>query len=194
VTASSRLMIIVTSTRPVRVGGPVADWFLAQAETHGEFDIDFVDLRELDLPFMDEPNHPRLAQYTKQHTLDWSARVNAADAFVFVMAEYNHSYTAAIKNAVDYLLREWAYKPVGYVSYGGVAGGTRAVQAIKPVCVGVKMWPLVEAVYIPFVAKHIEDGAFKATEDLETQAIAMLNELTRVTEALAPLRAPKPTP
>ncbi len=144
-----RLMIIVSSTRPVRVGRTVADWFHAQAEAHGGFDVDFVDLAELNLPFMDEPNHPRLATYTKQHTLDWSARVDAADAFVFVMAEYNHGYTAALKNAIDYLLREWAYKPVGFVSYGGVAGGTRAVQAIKPVCVVIKMWPLVRGCLHP---------------------------------------------
>ena len=143
---------------------------------------------------MDEPNHPRLATYTKQHTLDWSARVDAADAFVFVMAEYNHSYTAPLKNALDYLLREWAYKPVGFVSYGGVAAGTRAVQAIKPTCVVMRMVPVSDAVYIPFAAKHIEDGAFKATEDLETSATTMLNELERVTEALVPLRAPKPAP
>jgi NAD(P)H-dependent FMN reductase len=194
VSSDPRLMIIVTSTRPVRVGRTVADWLHAHAEAHGGFDIDFVDLAELNLPLMDEPNHPRLATYTKQHTLDWSARVDAADAFVFVMAEYNHGYTAALKNAIDYLLREWAYKPVGFVSYGGVAGGTRAVQAIKPVCVVIKMWPLTEAVYIPWVAKHVEDGVFKATEELETQAAAMLNELQRVTEALVPLRAPKPAP
>jgi NAD(P)H-dependent FMN reductase len=80
------------------------------------------------------------------------------------------------------------------VSYGGVAGGTRAVQAIKPVCVAVKLWPLVEAVYIPFVANHIEDGVFKTADDFETQATGMLNELQRVTGALAPLRAPKPAP
>ena len=193
-TTSPRLMIIVTSTRPSRIGRTIADWFHTQAEAHAGFDIDFVDLKELDLPLMDEPNHPRLATYTKQHTLDWSARVDAADAFVFVMAEYNHSYTAPLKNALDYLLREWAYKPVGFVSYGGVAAGTRAVQAIKPTCVVMRMVPVSDAVYIPFAAKHIEDGAFKATEDLETSATTMLNELERVTEALVPLRAPKPAP
>ena len=191
---SPRLMIIVTSTRPVRVGRTIADWFRTQAEDHGAFDIDFVDLRELDLPFMDEPNHPRLATYTKQHTLDWSARVDAADAFVFVMAEYNHSYTAPLKNALDYLLREWAYKPVGFVSYGGVAAGTRAVQAIKPTCVVMRMVPVSDAVYIPFFAQHMEDGVFNATEDFDKSASVMLSELQRVTEALVPLRAPKPAP
>ena len=90
---------------------------------HGGFEIDFADLAEVNLPFMDEPNHPRFHRYTHQHTLDWSARVEAADAFVFVMPEYNYGFTAPLKNAIDYLHAEWAYKPVGLVSYGGVAAG-----------------------------------------------------------------------
>ncbi len=117
------LMIVVSSTRPSRVGRAVADWAVEQAEAHGGFDVDLADLAEVDLPLMNEPNHPRLSNYTMQHTLDWSARVEGADAFLFVMAEYNHSYTAPLKNAIDYLLHEWAYKPVGFVSYGGVAAG-----------------------------------------------------------------------
>lgn len=187
-------MIIVTSTRPTRIGRTIADWFHSRADAHGAFDIDFVDLKELALPFMEEPNHPRLAQYTMQHTLDWSARVTAADAFVFVMAEYNHSYTAPLKNALDYLLHEWAYKPVGFVSYGGVAAGTRAVQAIKPTCVVMRMVPVSDAVYIPFAAKHVEDGVFQGGDDLDASAAVMLSELQRVNETLSPLRAPKPTP
>lgn len=79
-----RLMILVASTRPGRVGLPVAEWFRELAERHGGFEIDFVDLAELNLPFMDEPNHPRLRVYTQPHTKEWSARVEAADAVVFV--------------------------------------------------------------------------------------------------------------
>ena len=127
------LQIIIASTRPGRVGEPVADWFSARARQHGGFELDVVDLAELALPFMDEPNHPRLRRYEHQHTKDWSARVDAADAFVFVTPEYNHSYNAPLKNAIDYLHQEWEYKPVGFVSYGGVAAGTRAVQALKQV-------------------------------------------------------------
>ena len=91
---------------------------------------------------MDEPNHPRLRQYTKQHTKDWSAKVEAADAFVFVMPEYNYGFNAPLKNVIDYLNQEWAYKPVGFVSYGGVASGTRAVQMIKQVVTTLKMTTL----------------------------------------------------
>jgi NAD(P)H-dependent FMN reductase len=188
-------MVIVSSTRPSRVGHKIGAWIVGRAESHNGFDIDLVDLVELDLPFLDEPKHPRFADYSHDHTKDWSARVDLADAFVFVMAEYNHSFTAPIKNAVDFLSREWAYKPVGYVGYGGVAGGTRAVQAIKPVCIAVRMVPLFDSVYIPWIAQQIdEDGAFISTEALEASANVMFDELLKVSDALRPLRRPAPTP
>jgi len=190
-----RLMVIVSSTRPSRVGHKVGALVVGRAEAHGGFDIDLVDLVELDLPFLDEPKHPRFADYEHDHTKEWSARVKAADAFVLVMAEYNHSFTAPIKNALDFLSREWAYKPVGYVGYGGVAGGTRAVQAIKPVCIAVRMVPLFDSVYIPWIAQQIdEQGAFTSTEPLEVSANVMLDELAKMTGVLRPLRQPDPAP
>ncbi len=128
-----KLLVIIASTRPGRIGPTIADWFVGQATEHGGFDVEVADLAEIDLPLLDEPAHPATGKYVHQHTKDWSALVDSADAFVFVMPEYNHSYTAPLKNAIDYLNREWAYKPVGFVSYGGVSGGLRAVQAIKPV-------------------------------------------------------------
>ncbi|HTN81461.1 MAG TPA: NADPH-dependent FMN reductase [Acidimicrobiales bacterium] len=194
-TTRPRLMIIVSSTRPSRVGRAVADWVAQRAESHGGFEIDLADLAEIDLPFLDEPKHPRFADYAHDHTKEWSARVAAADAFVFVMAEYNHSFTAPLKNAIDFLHREWAYKPVGYVGYGGVAAGTRAIQAIKPVCTSVRMVPLVDAVYIAWVAQHIgEDGTFTSNEALEASAKVMLDELVKLDGALSPLRRPTPAP
>src|SRR4051812_48980604 len=183
------LQVIIASTRPGRVGLPVADWFAARATQHGAFDLDVVDLADLALPFMDEPNHPRLQRYEHQHTKDWSARVDAADAFVFVHPEYNHSFNAPLKNALDFLHTEWAYKPVGFVSYGGIAAGTRAVQALKTPVAGLKMTPVVEAVNIPFVHQFVDENeVFVANEVLEQAADAMLDELVRVEAALRPLR------
>jgi NAD(P)H-dependent FMN reductase len=185
------LQIIVASTRPGRVGLPVADWFSARAKAHGTFEIDFVDLAELGLPFMDEANHPRMRRYEHQHTKDWSARVDAADAFAFVTPEYNHSYNAPLKNAIDFLHSEWEYKPVGFVSYGGIAAGTRALQALKPVVAALKMTPVVDAVNIPFVRQFVnDDEIFVPNEVLEQAADAMLDELDRVQAALRPLRVP----
>jgi NAD(P)H-dependent FMN reductase len=186
----AKVTIIVASTRPSRVGHLIGDWVKQETEAFKGFsEVELVDLAEVNLPFMNEPHHPRLKRYVHQHTLNWSATVSEADAFIFVMPEYNYGYNAELKNAIDYLHQEWQYKPVGMVSYGGVSGGTRAVQMIKQVVTTLKMTPVFEAVPIPFVHHHIsEDGAFQPTDIMTTAVTAMLEELLRVAEALRPLR------
>ncbi len=184
------LTIIVGSTRPGRAGQPIANWFAGRARAHGGFDVEIADLAEIGLPLLDEPNHPRLGQYTKQHTKDWSATIDRADAIVFVTPEYNYGYPATIKNAIDFLHREWRDKPVGFVSYGGVAAGTRAVQQLKQVVTTLRMVPVFESVNIPWHAQLIKDGKFEASEGLDQAADTMLDELLRVEPALHQLRAP----
>ncbi len=189
-----RLMILIASTRPGRVGLPVAQWLEDRARTHGGFEVDVADLAEINLPMMDEPNHPRLRRYVHQHTKDWSVRVEAADAFAFVVPEYNHGYTGPLKNAIDYLNHEWQYKPVGFVSYGGVAAGTRAVAMLKPVVAVLKMTPVAEGISIPFVAQFLDERRrLKPNDVMEQAATAMLDELVRWEAALRPLR-PSLTP
>jgi len=114
--------------------------------------------------------------------------VDAADAFVFVMPEYNHGFNAPLKNAIDYLHQEWAHKPAGFVSYGGVAAGMRAVQQLKQVLISLNMLPVNDAVAIQFIAKQIQDGELVVPEVLEQAADAMLTELARVAEAARFLR------
>jgi len=125
-----------------------------------------------------------------------SAIVSRADAFVFVTPEYNYGSPPSLVNALDYLLREWAYKPVGFVSYGGISGGTRSVQMTKQIVTGLRMMPMVEAVNIPMFTQYIDRHTheFKPTEVQEKASVAMLDELARWTEALAPLRAPRESP
>ncbi|MGH2753097.1 MAG: NADPH-dependent FMN reductase [Actinomycetota bacterium] len=184
-----RLLIVVASTRPGRVGRSVADWFIEVASRGAPFDVDVVDLAVLDLPFLDEPNHPSEQRYIHPHTKRWSDMVAAADAVVLVMPEYNHGFSAPLKNALDFLYREWEYKPVGFVSYGGISGGTRAVQMIKQVVTTFRMFPVAEAVNIPYVKTHMtEDASFRAPEGLEGAALKMLDVMARLTEALAPMR------
>ena len=120
--ARPRLLVVIGSTRPGRIGLPIARWFAERARGDGRFDVEVADLAEIGLPLMDEPHHPRLRQYVHEHTLRWSATVAAADAVVFVTPEYNYGLTAPVKNAIDYLHHEWRYKAAGFVSYGGVAG------------------------------------------------------------------------
>jgi NAD(P)H-dependent FMN reductase len=182
------LTVIVGSIRPGRAGQPIAEWFIDRAKAHGGFDVEVADLAEIRLPLMEEPNHPRLGQYTSQHTRDWSALIDRSDAIVFVTPEYNYGYPATIKNAIDYLHQEWKDKPAGFVSYGGIAAGTRAVQQLKQVITTLKMVPVFESVNIPFHAQFIRDGQFHANEVLDQAADAMLAELLRLDGALAPLR------
>jgi NAD(P)H-dependent FMN reductase len=185
------LQIIIASTRPGRVGLPVAQWFRRFAERQDAFEVELVDLAEVDLPLFDEPNHPIARQYTHPRTIAWAETVGRADAFVIVHPEYNHSYNAAIKNALDFLHVEWNYKPVGFVSYGGVSAGVRAMTALKPVVAALRMTPTVEAVNIPFVGQFIDDeGRFVPNEQLETGAAGMLAELAKLEGALHQLRAP----
>lgn len=183
------LLVVVASTRPGRAGLPVAEWFVEEAKRSGTFSVRMADLMEVDLPLLDEPQHPVLGQYTKDHTRLWSQMVDRADAFVFVMPEYNFSMTAPLKNALDYLAREWHYKPVGLVSYGGVSGGLRAAQAVKQVVTTLKMMPIPEAIAVAMVRQYIgDDGRFAGTPEMAEAARTMLAELRRWADALEPLR------
>lgn len=182
------LLVIVGSTRPGRAGLPISEWFVDQASRHDGVTVTVADLAELKLPLLDEPNHPRLRQYVNRHTKEWSAMVDAADAIVIVTPEYNHSYPAPVKNAIDYLHHEWQYKPVGFVSYGGVSAGTRAVAALRPVVSVLKMVPVAENVNIPFHPQFLNDGVVEPNETMNQAAAAMVDELVRVEAALRPLR------
>lgn len=190
-----RLGVVVGSTRPGRVGAAVAAWFADMARAHGAFEVEVVDLAEINLPMLDEPNHPRMRKYTKEHTHRWSATVESLDAFAFVTPEYNYAMAPALLNAIDYLFTEWNYKPVGFVSYGGVSGGTRSVQMAKQVVTTVKMMPMSEGVFIPFVRQSItDDGRFEPDDPVTASARALLDELVRWEGALRSLRSPENVP
>ncbi|MFE8958573.1 NADPH-dependent FMN reductase [Streptomyces iakyrus] len=186
--APMTLTTVVASTRPGRVGRSVADWFTARAAECEQFESRVVDLRELALPFFDEPHPPALQQYTHSHTRTWSRIVEASDAFVFVTPEYNGGFPAPLKNAWDYLVVEWQHKPAAFVSYGGVSAGTRAVQMAKQVVANLRMLPIGPTVSIPFVSERVEDGAFQAGKIHEAAAEHMLDELVRTATVMRRLR------
>ena len=119
----------------------------------------------------------------------WSAVIDAADAFIMVIPEYNYGFTAPLKNAIDFLFREWSTKPVGIVSYGGMSGGTRAAQMLKQVLTALKMMPLPESIAIPFFVKHIDEkGVFIPDEIMDKSAETLLKELEKWAAALKTLR------
>jgi NAD(P)H-dependent FMN reductase len=188
-TAKLKLHIIVASTRPGRVGAAVAKWFQEFAVSVAQFDVRLVDLAEINLPLLDEPVHPKARQYQHQHTKDWSALVQSADAYVIVTPEYNFSAPPALVNALNYVYLEWNYKPVGFVSYGGISGGLRSVQMTKQIVTTLKMMPIMEAVAIPFVNQYLnEAGAFVAKEFHQKTGQELLSELHKWAVALKPMR------
>ncbi len=186
------LKIIIASTRPSRKGPSVASWIVEKAKDYKEFNVELLDLALINLPMMDEPEHPRLKKYQHEHTKKWSEIIDGADAFIFVTAEYNYGYPAPLKNAIDYLSQEWSYKPLGFVSYGGIAAGTRALQSLRLVVSAVKLVAIDPAVNIPFFAHHIdEDGIFKPIDSMNHSAHTLFQELLKWTPVLKAMRDKK---
>ncbi|MEO6547819.1 MAG: NAD(P)H-dependent oxidoreductase [Ferruginibacter sp.] len=183
------LKIIIASTRPGRKGPAVAAWIHELASQHGAFEVTLLDLAIINLPFLDEPFHPRLQKYQHEHTKNWSSVIDNADAFIIVTPEYNFGFPAPLKNALDFLYNEWNYKPVAFVSYGGIAAGTRCVQMLKQVVTAQKMMPIVESVNIPFFTTFLnEQDVFVPNESHQQSAATMLDELEKWTEPLKTMR------
>ena len=185
----TNLKIITSTTRPGRSGVAIEKWFTDFAKSKPEFSVELLDLSIINLPFMDEPHHPRMQKYQHEHTKKWSTKINEADAFVIVLSEYNYAFPAPIKNALDFLFVEWMHKPVGFVSYGGVSGGLRSTQMLKQVVTTMSMMPITAQVNIPFFAKLIdENGVFQANEVINKSAEHTLVELEKWSNAMKPMR------
>ena len=185
-----QLKIIIASTRPGRKGRMVGDWFATLSQQYSEFKVEILDLKEINLPDMDEAAHPKMMQYQHEHSKQWSAKIDEADAFVIVACEYNHGFSGPLKNAIDYLYSEWNYKPAAFVSYGGVAGGARSVLMLSQVLTSLKVVPLYDTVIIPFIYKFInQDRQFLANDIITKSAHVMMQELIHWTEILKYMRS-----
>lgn len=182
----SRLLIITSTTRPGRAGTELAAWARDLAAAHGAFDVEIADLAEIGLPFLDEAEHAGSGIYEHEHTHAWSAIVDAADAFLILTAEYNRGITAPLKNALDFLYREWNDKPVGFLAYGMSSSGLRAAEMASQVAVALAMVP-VGVVALPL--RRLRDTGLTAhhAEGLRE----LLDSLARYDGALAGLRAPR---
>lgn len=186
---SLKLHTIICSTRPGRVGSSVAEWFNTAATEQGGFESELVDLADFNLPVYDEPNHPRMQKYEHDHTKAWSESVSKADAFVFVIPEYNFCPPPSFVNAVNYLFNEWNYKPCAFVSYGGVSGGLRSAQTAKQLVTTVKMMPMTEGVMVQMPWEKLDENRQFQAEDVHTHsATAMLEELAKWAKALKTMR------
>jgi NAD(P)H-dependent FMN reductase len=188
---SLKLTVIIGSVRTGRVGPKVAEWVFDAAREQGGFDVTLVDLADVGLPLLDEPQHPVKQQYEHDHTKRWAAIVGDADAFLFVTPEYDFFAPASLINAIQYLSQEWKYKPAGIVSYGGVSGGLRSTQMLRLLLSNVNMHAVQQSVSIPFIATHIVDDVFVPPEHAAGSVNIMLVELHKWAAALAPLHHPR---
>ncbi|MGA4538812.1 GNAT family N-acetyltransferase [Uniformispora flossi] len=185
-----RILVLICSNRPGALGPAVGEWVVETITPRAtELAVELVPtaLGDLDLPFLDEEQHPASGIYRHEHTRRWSAIVDAADGFIVVTPEYNYGMPATLKNALDYLSREWAWKPIGFVSYGNTSAGTRSVQHAKQVVTTLRLVPLGAAVAIR-IGEATDNGRIRPNPALARAAVGVLDELVRVAQALRPMR------
>jgi NAD(P)H-dependent FMN reductase len=182
-----RIAIIIGSTRPGRNGEAVGKWVHEIAKKRTDSNFELVDIRDFNLPLLDEPIPPSMGQYSKEHTKAWSLRIDSFDAFIFVTAEYNHGIPGALKNAIDFLYKEWNNKVAGFVSYGG-AGGVRAVEQLRLVMAELKVATVRSQVTLSLFTDFDNFTKFKPATFQENSANAMLDEVIAWGGALKTLR------
>ncbi|MBO4209613.1 NADPH-dependent FMN reductase [Micromonospora echinofusca] len=187
-----RLALVVGSTREGRFGPTVARWFARRAEQFGRYDVDVVDLVETPVP-ADLTGRPGP---TEQRALAAvTPRLAAADAFVLVTPEYNHSFPGALKNLIDWHSVEWHARPVGFVSYGGLSGGLRAVEQLRPVLAEVHAVTVRETVsFHGFWDRFGADGEPTDPGPCNAAADKLLAQLAWWSDALREARARSPYP
>ena len=142
-----KIGIVIGSTRPGRIGETVANWVFEQSKKREDAEFELVDIKDYNLPLLDEPFPAADQKYTKEHTKKWSEKISEFDGFIFVTPEYNHSTSAALKNAIDFLYKEWTNKAAGFVSYGAI-GGARAVESLRPIMAQLKIADVREQVML----------------------------------------------
>lgn len=179
--------IIIGSTRPGRKGEAVAKWVYDIAAKKGDAQYELVDLLSFELPLLDEPVPPAMGQYTKPHTKAWAAKVAALDAFVFVTPEYNHGPSGALKNALDFVYREWNNKAAGFVGYGS-AGGTRAVEQLRLVMGELQIADVRAQVALSLYTDFENFANFKPAPHHEKSVLAMLDQVVAWGTALQEMR------
>lgn len=163
-----KIQILIGSTRQGRYSDKPAQWLLSELKKETQINAELVDLRDYSLPFFDEPMSPMRGNgtYSKPEVQKWAEKIRSADAYIIITPEYNHGYSAVLKNAIDHLYPEWNYKPVGFLSYGS-AGGARAVEQLRQVVIELKMLPVKDAL-------HIQMDTFIATMQADTATCSEL--------------------
>jgi NAD(P)H-dependent FMN reductase len=188
-----RVAIITGSTRPGRNNLAVAAWVHREAKKRKDAEFELVDIADYDLPLLDEPMPPMLGQYIHAHTRIWSEKIKSFDAYVFVTPEYNHGTSGALKNAIDYLGREWQNKAAGFVSYGGHGNGVRAVEHLRLVMAELMVATVRAQVALSLFTDFEGFRTFKPGSQRESEVLAMLDQVIAWGRALKTVREPQTT-
>lgn len=168
-----KIKIILASIREGRAGAKVAEWFMPIAERYDSAAFELLDLLDFPLPpFADAlPPSQRQGPHPDPAVNRWLEKIDEADGFIVITPEYNHGYPSALKNAYDYGYKEWNDKAIGFIGYGGAAGGARSVEQQRLVVAELKMYDVRDQVLIPFIwAAFDEDGQLKNQETHEKNA------------------------
>ena len=183
----TRIGIIIGSTRPGRNGETVARWVHEIASQRDDAQYELVDIKDFNLPHLDEMAPPSLGQYTQPHTLRWAEKIASYDGYVFVTPEYNHSTSGALKNAIDFLYAEWNNKAAGFVSYGSV-GGTRAVEHLRLVVAELQMADVRAQVALSLFTDFENFSVFKPAPQQQDSVNSMLDQVIAWGGALKTMR------
>ncbi|MDL2284477.1 NAD(P)H-dependent oxidoreductase [Oxalobacter sp. OttesenSCG-928-P03] len=184
-----RIAIIMGSTRPGRNGEAVAHWTYDIASKRSDAQFELIDLLDYNLPLLDEPYPAQMQQYTKAHTKAWSEKISSFDGFVFVTPEYNHSTSAALKNAIDFLAAEWKNKVAAYVGYGA-NGAIRAVEHLRQIMAQFQTAGIRDQVTLSLFT-DFEDNVFRPASRHEKTLGQMLDQLVNWARTLKTLRNEK---
>jgi len=179
--------IIIGTTRPGRKAEDVARWVYEIARKRSDAEYEIVDIKDFNLPLLDEPVPPAMGQYSQPHTKAWAAKIAVFDAFVFVTPEYNHGTSGTLKNAIDFLYREWNNKAAGFVGYGS-AGGVRAVENLRLVMGELQVADVRAQVALSLFTDFENFTVFKPAALHEKAVSAMLDQLLAWGGALKTLR------
>ena len=182
-----KLAIVIGSTRPGRKAEAVAQWVWEIAKKRGDAEFELVDIQEFNLPLLDEAMPPSMGKYSQPHTKAWAAKIASFDGYVFVTPEYNHGPSGALKNAIDYLYREWNNKAAGFVGYGS-AGGARAVEQLRLVMGELQVADVRAQVSLSLFTDFENFSAFKPASMHEKSVNSMLDQVIAWSGALKVLR------
>ena len=189
-----KIQFILGSTRDGRSGEKIFNWLKEQVSKNKGFkaEAEFIDLKEWDLPFLKDAVSPSMGKYSDPLVIKWSEKIDSADGYVFITPEYNHGYSAVLKNALDLIYKEWNNKPLAFVSYGGISGGTRAVQQLKQVVIELQMFPIRNAVAIPMIWQAFDEkGQLKNVESYNQSLQPMLENIVYYSSVLKEARSKK---